>query len=48
MFGILEFLKIDLKDKSFFLFDTFESHTTDFKSKQDVQLGRNIYYAEKI
>jgi len=48
VFGILEFLKIDLKDKAFFLFDTFESHATDFKSKQDVQLGRNIYYAESF
>jgi len=46
--GSLEFLKIDLKDKAFFLFDTFESHATDFKSKQDVQLGRNIYYAESF
>jgi len=46
--GSLDFLKIDLKDKAVFLFDTFESHATDFKSKQDASLGRNIYYAESF
>ncbi len=31
-----------------FLFDTFESASTDLKSSQEVDLGRNIYYAESF
>jgi len=46
--GSLDFLKIDLKDKAVYLFDTFESHATDFKSEQNESLGRNIYYAESF
>ena len=46
--GSLEFLKMDLKKKAVFLFDTFESNATDYKSEQDSSLGRNIYYAESF
>ena len=46
--GSLEFLKIDLKVKTVFLFDTFESYATDYKSEQSASFGRNIYYAESF
>ena len=46
--GSLEYLGADLAQKSILLFDTFESDATDFKSKQDATLGRNIYYAESF
>ncbi len=44
----LQFLKVDLAKKSVFLFDSFESEATDFKSEQDGAFGRNIYYAESF
>lgn len=44
----LQFLKVDLARKSVFLFDSFESEATDFKSEQDVSFGRNIYYEESV
>jgi hypothetical protein len=44
----LEFMKADLSKKEVYLFDTFESSATDFKSEQDLSLGRNIYYAESF
>jgi hypothetical protein len=46
--GSLDFLKIDLKDKNVFLFDTFEPNATDYKSEQNALHGRNIYYAESF
>jgi len=46
--GSLDFIKVDLSKKDFYLFDTFESSATDFKSEQDSSLGRNIYYAESF
>lgn len=46
--GSLESIKVDLSKKEVYLFDTFESSATDFKSEQDVSLGRNIYYAESF
>jgi len=46
--GSFEFLKIDMKERGVFLFDTFEAHATDFKSEQSESLGRNIYYAESF
>ena len=46
--GSLEFSKADLSKKYVYLFDTFESSATDFKSEQDLSLGRNIYYAESF
>ena len=46
--GSLQFLKVDLSKKDVFLFDSFESDATDFKSEQDSSHGRNIYYAESF
>jgi hypothetical protein len=46
--GSLDYLKVDLSKKDVFLFDTFESSATDFKSEQDASHGRNIYYAESF
>ena len=46
--GSLEFLETNLEAKAVFLFDTFQSDATDFKSEQDSSLGRNIYYAESF
>lgn len=51
MSAVLEssrWIKINLTEKKYFLFDTFESSATDFKSRQDLSLGRNIYYAESF
>lgn len=51
MSGILEslnYVKADFEDRAVFLFDSFESHATDFKSEQNKSLGRNIYYAESF
>lgn len=44
----LECIEADLSKKYVYLFDTFESSATDFKSEQDLSLGRNIYYAESF
>ncbi len=44
----LEYIEVDLSKKDVYLFDTFESSATDFKSSQEMSLGRNIYYAESF
>jgi O-methyltransferase len=46
--GSLEFLEQITTAPKVFLFDTFESTSTDLKSSQKVNLGRNIYYAESF
>ena len=46
--GALEFVDSDYAKKSMYLFDTYESSSTDFKSEQIVALGPNIYYADSF
>lgn len=48
IFGSLDFLDQMTTAPNAFLFDTFESTSTDLKSSQKVNLGRNIYYAESF
>lgn len=44
----LDFLGIDLNKIPVFLFDTFDSHATDNRGRQDESFGKNIYYAESF
>lgn len=46
--GSFEDLAPTIDVPSMFLFDTFESTSTDLKSEQDSKLGKNIYYAESF
>ena len=46
--GSFEYLSETIIAPPMFLFDTFESTSTDLKSSQEVELGRNIYYAESF
>jgi len=46
--GSFEYLDHTMFGPPIFLFDTFESTTTDNKSSQISGLGRNIYYAESF
>ena len=46
--GSFEYLNQTELAPPIFLFDTFESTTTDLKSSQDLNLGKNIYYAESF
>lgn len=44
--GSFEYLDQTMIAPPIFLFDTFESTSTDLKSSQDLNLRKNIYYAE--
>jgi len=46
--GSFEYLNQTKLAPPIFLFDTFESTSTDLKSSQDQDLGKNIYYAEEF
>ena len=46
--GSFEYLNQTNLAPPIFLFDTFESTSTDLKSSQDLDLGKNIYYAESF
>lgn len=46
--GSFESLAPSIDVPRMFLFDTFESTSTDLKSGQDSTLGKNIYYAESF
>ena len=51
MSAVLESLRYEGKDltsKKVFLYDTFESSATDYRSQQEKSFGRNIYYAESF
>jgi hypothetical protein len=46
--GSFEYLNETIIAPPMFLFDTFESASTDLKSSQEIDLGKNIYYAESF
>jgi hypothetical protein len=46
--GSFEYLDETIFAPPIFLFDTFEPASTDLKSSQVIDLGRNIYYAESF